>query len=98
MKLQTEIPEGMNLEKSAKRILKRLEKRGCAVWDGDDGPVSYKVLDQLEQIAHNVGYRIICVLSKCKELKNAERHAGRFMIFDEGHEKLLGVLSDLGVE
>lgn len=80
-----EIPQGMKLTKFAKRILKRLEKKGLVIWQQDDSENG--TVKQLAQIAEEVGYRLFEISRSPLEVQeqnaSAVRVAGRFMMFDD---------------
>jgi len=89
--MKTEVPEGMKLTKFAKRILKRLEKRGFAIWEQDDS--EFDTIMQLTTIAYQVGYRVIRLDTASVDQigsygsKDNNSGAGRFLIIDENAKR-----------
>lgn len=59
--LRTELPAGMDVTADTIVALKLLEKTGCVVLEVDDG--TCVALDQLEEIAGNVGYDMVGISS-----------------------------------
>lgn len=84
MRLQTEIPDGMNPCDKTIAILDTMEYKGFSIWEGDDGPEDYKTISDLVEIAGNVGYRVIRLNTfGVTQMDRTTLSSGRFLLLDD---------------
>jgi len=57
--LNTEIPDGMELQALTIAVLHNVEKEGVCELQHDDSPDSHEAVEQLEKISGYVGYLFI---------------------------------------